>query len=370
MIKNEFCPDWASAPGDTIVDILHERQISENEFAHQIGYTPDKLEDLLQGRATITIAIARQLENLLGASVEFWISRDYQYRQDVARLNSAYKDWLSELPIGDMIKFGWLSPAPHPFEEATACLRFFDVPSVDVWRIEYGSLQQMAAYRTSPSMDSRPGAVAAWLRQGEIEAKKIRCRTWDAKRFQESLPYIRALTREKDPARFIPELKQLCAESGVAVAIVRSPVGCRASGATRFITPNKALIVLSFRYLADDHAWFTFFHEAGHLLLHGGKSVFIDSGDIEDDNIPSSIEEQEANDFAADILIPPQHQPGILKSRVNARDVMRFARKVGVSPGIVVGQMQHLGRIRRNQLNGLKRRYKWDDRNSLILETA
>lgn len=87
----EFCPDWASAPGDTILDILKERDLSVSEFGRRMGHTPEATRNLLHGRAMITIGTARRLEQVLGASVEFWMSRDFQYRQDVERLNAA--DW-------------------------------------------------------------------------------------------------------------------------------------------------------------------------------------------------------------------------------------------------------------------------------------
>ncbi|MCH7605643.1 MAG: hypothetical protein IH962_00680 [Chloroflexi bacterium] len=217
-----FQPDWASAPGDTIADILEELNISVTEFAGRIGHTPEGAIDLLEGRAAITIEVARRLQRILGASVEFWMSRDFQYREDVARLHAADDEWVKELPVGDMIKFGWLTPVPHPSNEAAACLHFFDVPSVRAWREAYSDVQEIAAFRTSPSFDSRPSAVAAWLRQGEIEGGAIECRPWDARRFQETLSTIRSLTGRKDPSRFVPQLQKYCAESGVAVVVVRA----------------------------------------------------------------------------------------------------------------------------------------------------
>jgi HTH-type transcriptional regulator/antitoxin HigA len=351
----KFCPDWASAPGETILDILHERNISEKEFARRLGHTYEEAKHLLQGRSTITIAIARRLERFLGASVEFWMSRDFQYRQDIARLHVADKQWLAELPVGDMIKFGWLNPVPHPMAEVATCLSFFDVPSIRAWREKYADLQKVAAFRTSPSLDSRPAAVAAWLRQGEIEAEAIDSSPWNAKHFQESLTYIRSLTREKNPSRFIPELQKHCASSGVAIAIVRAPSGCRASGATRFLSQTKALLQLSFRYLTDDHFWFTFFHEAGHLLLHGKNDLFLEGLE------GASAREEEANEFAAHTLVPPESRSALLNLTADKRVVIRFAMRLGISPGIVVGQLQHLGKIRHNQLNSLKRRFEWED---------
>ena len=215
--------------------------------------------------------------------------------------------------------------------------------------------QSGPAFRTSPSFDSRPAAVAAWLRQGEIESEGIDCSPWNPRRFEETLPSIRPLTREKVPSRFIPELRKLCAASGVAVAFVRAPNGCRASGATRFLSKDKALLLLSFRYLSDDQFWFSFFHEAGHLLLHGENGFFLEGVES-----PETAEEREANEFAGRTLVPPEFQQTLLDLPVDGRKVIRFARRIGVSPGIVVGQLQHHGRFKHRQLNNLKRRFRWE----------
>ena len=213
----------------------------------------------------------------------------------------------------------------------------------------------MAAFRTSASFNTKPGAVAAWLRRGQVEAASIKCKEWNTARFEQALARIRVLTRKHDPNVFIPKLKQLCADAGVAVVVAPAPIGCRASGATFFVSNEKALILLSFRYLSDDHFWFTFFHEAGHLLLHEKDAIFLEGPAL----IAKEDEEEEANDFAANFLIPREHHADMLRIRTKMRDVIKFAHKVGISPGIVVGQMQHFGVVERSKLNYLKRRYRW-----------
>jgi len=78
----EFKPDWVSAPGDTITDILEERGLTVVEFAERLGMTLVDAEALLEGQTPITTAIAIQLEQVLGGSVEFWMEREAQYRED------------------------------------------------------------------------------------------------------------------------------------------------------------------------------------------------------------------------------------------------------------------------------------------------
>lgn len=360
MVKrNVFQPDWISAPGETIVDILEERGLKRTEFGRLMGQPPERVEELMDARATITTDIAHRLEAVLGGSAAFWITRESQYRKDAARIQqdattAVDYNWLGELPAKDMIKFGWLKPARGPAAQVRACLEFFGVADVNAWRLRYRSVLEKAAFRTSQAFESRPAAVAAWLRQGEIQAASIDCGPWNPARFQGLLPALRPLTRKKNPSDFLPELAKRCAECGVAVVIVRAPTGCRASGATRFLSPTKALLLLSFRYLSDDHFWFTFFHEAGHLLLHGQDTLFLEGTDT-----ISAKDEQEANDLAGGVLIPSALDARLLGLPLNGREVIKFARLAGVSPGVVVGQLQYRKRIKPNQLNGLKRRFSW-----------
>src|SRR5579862_1828223 len=83
---NTFDPGWASHPGETISDILAERRLSPTDFAERLGQTPAYAKELLRGRAEITAAVAKQLAEVLGGSQSFWINREAQYRNDVARL--------------------------------------------------------------------------------------------------------------------------------------------------------------------------------------------------------------------------------------------------------------------------------------------
>ena len=352
--SSAFVPGWASAPGETILDVLKDRTWTVDELAQRLGLNRNDMDGLIQGRLPITIGLARQLERTLGASLAFWMARDRDYRQDTARLHGLDEAWLSELPVRDMVKFGWLTAPPLPAEEMDACLRFFDVPTVARWRETYSGVFAQVAFRTSPSIDSQAGAVAAWLRQGEILAGQIDCDNWDSVRLRRSLDRIRALSRLKKPNHFVPKLQQACAECGVAVTIVRAPRGCRASGATRFLAHDKALLMLSFRHLTDDHFWFTFFHEVAHLILHGERALF-----LEWLSTMSTREEDEANEFAARRLIPPDFEPQLRVLGTDPLRVIKFASEVGVSPGIVVGQLQHLRLLRPNQMNRLKRRFTW-----------
>jgi plasmid maintenance system antidote protein VapI len=356
--RGGFRPDWTSAPGDTIADILEERSLSASDLAQRIACSPDEANALLQGRLALTRDIASRLETAFGVPTSFWMAREDMYRHQLERLQakaagSGASDWLKQLPVKEMIQFGWLRPEKGE-DLITSCLRFFGTPDLDSWRATYRDILKGVAFRKSPSFPSQPGAVAAWIRQGELATTSIHCKPWNPHGFEAVLPAIRALTRKKDPNVFLPELITRCADYGVAVGVVRAPSKSRASGATRFLSPQRALLLLSFRYLTDDQFWFTFFHEAAHLLLHGDRGFFLEGPEL-----LTTKEEHQASEFAASALVPPAFQQHFQALRDSHMDVIRFARSVGVSPGIIVGQLQYQGRLPMHHLNKLKRRYAW-----------
>ncbi|GGC16238.1 ImmA/IrrE family metallo-endopeptidase [Dyadobacter sediminis] len=353
-----FQPKWASAPGTTIKEVLADKNISENAFAERIGQPRTFVSRLLRGHEPITGKLAQQLSGCLGASSDFWIHREDQYREDLARIEAGA--WLAQLPIKDMIKFGWIDKSK---DLLNGCLEYFGVDSVGKWNETYDRLNVQGSFRTSYKISSKFGSVSTWIRQGELEAGKIDCLPWNSDKFVESLPAIRELTRIKDPRIFIPKLRTLCAASGVALAIVKTPSGCTASGMTKFLTKEKALLMLSFRFLSDDQFWFTFFHEAGHLILHGQNEVYLEDKELNNANVEQR--EIEANSFSSEMLIPHRYHTQLRKLK-GKWNISRFASNLGVSTGIVVGQMQYYRFVEMNQLNGYKRRFNWDQVDSVI----
>ncbi|MGW0454509.1 ImmA/IrrE family metallo-endopeptidase [Gordonia sputi] len=349
MTISGLAPRWASPPGETIAAAAAERDLSRTDLASGLGLSVAQLESLLVGKMPITPTVAQQLSATLGASREFWITREAQYRDDVERVDA--DQWAQQFPVAQMADFGWIKKPVDWHDQITVCLNFFDVDGPHSWTRRYENTLQTAHYRKSASFTSSSGATTAWFRACEAHVDGRTLASYDAERFAAALPELRDLTTLADPRQFLPQLSALCADAGVAVAVVRAPAHCPVSGVARWYGHNP-LIQLSARHLSDDHFWFSLFHEAGHVLLHDLNKVYIDSfDDAADDGL-----EEEANLFAQRHLVPE----GIsIQGRVGVRGIIRAARANGVSRGIIVGQLQHRQRVTHAQFNDLKNRYQW-----------
>lgn len=353
-------PDWVSPPGDTILSILEERELTLEQFARRIGRSAAVAQKILDGVHAIDVELARQLASALGASEKFWIAREHDYRASIeppeATRVTSLTELLGKLPVSDMQKFGWIQRAGSRDERIAECLNFFGVSSLAQWQGRYENAFQHAAFRRSTAYASCELATTTWLRQGEIETQHDKVADWSPSVLKQQIAHFRRLTWYKSPALFVPKLKELLAAAGVKFAIVRAPKGCPASGAVRILSDETPHIQLSFRYLADDQFWFSLFHEVAHLLLHYDKMPIVENTNLTEDEC-----EREANEYASQVIVPIPYKEEFLSLGGSRFPIIKFAKKVGIAPGLIAGQLQHEGIIGFNQMQHLKRRYRWTD---------
>jgi len=353
--RYESRPDYAVHPGEVLGERLAAYGMSQTELARRIGMSTKTMSLMVNGKAPVTPETAIQLESVLGVSARLWTGLDANYRLLEARRSASqhletHQDWTRRFPYAELARRGAVPPTRDATERAHALLEFFGVGSVDSWQAQYGSLR--VAFRKSEAFKPSLEATACWLRLAELEAMPMECAPFVERAFVASLKQAREMTR-KLPERFEQVLRNRCAAAGVALVFVAELKGTHLSGAARWLNPEKAMLALSLRHKTDDHFWFSFFHEAGHLLRDSKKLVFLDGSD----GTPACDDDEQANRFACDMLISPDaYRRFVAEGRFSERAVTGFAGEVGIAPGIVVGRLQHDGHVLFNSaLNHLKR---------------
>ena len=108
-VARSFSPDWVSAPGDTIADLLEERDWTQAQLADRMGYTTKHISQLINGKAAITEDTSLKLERVLGGTAAFWLNREAQYRAHLATIEEQellqkYIPWLDEIPVKELMK--------------------------------------------------------------------------------------------------------------------------------------------------------------------------------------------------------------------------------------------------------------------------
>lgn len=242
-----------------------------------------------------------------------------------------------------MAKLNWVPPTRDINEKTKNLLSFFGVASHKGWENLYMESELKVAAYTSLKQSYEPHAISVWLRQGELQAKKVEVPLFDIKKLRNNIPAMRHLMIEH-PADFFAKLQNLCFEAGVILLYTPKLPKVPLSGSTRWINDNP-LIQLTARYKQNDRFWFTFFHELGHIVLHGKKYISLENIDFV---AADPKNEAQANDFAVKYTFSKEQEEKLLREHptvISADDIMNYAHEFNTHPAMIVGRLQHLGLI-------------------------
>ena len=328
-------PDYVVLPGDTIREQMEHYGWSQQELATRLDTTAQTLNRIFKGEQPITLETATKLERVLGAPARFWNNLELNYRERLTKFEDQKRlqtdlAWLKTIPVKELCTRGAIPENRDPVEQLNNVLAFYGVCNVKAWCDLWE--QPAVAARRSQCFESQPGATSAWLRLGQLQAQELNCKPFDKAGFVSVLEEARNLTNRPDD---FTTLVDKCAACGVALVMVPEMPKAPWSGATMWLTADKVMILLNLRGKAEDKFWFSFFHEAGHVLHDSKKDLLINDGSADDPR------ENRANEFAAERLIPASYNARIRQANT-AADIKKLATEIGISPGIVAGRYQFL----------------------------
>lgn len=341
-------------PGMVLREELEARGMTQKQLAQRANRPIQVINEIIQGKKAITPETALELERVLGISAQLWSNLESMCQLTLARNKELVElekqvSRLQEFPVREMEKRGLIPDHKEKVEKVRALLRFLGIASFeDSW------MEKAVGFRITGGPTLSLGALAVWLRQGILEGSKINTQPYDEGAFRKALSTIRSLTVDA-PNVSLPKVSELCANAGVAFVVVQEFPKIGANGVAQWMKPDKALIQLSLRWKWADVFWFSFFHEACHILNHKVREVHIDWINRADPTV-----EAEADKFAAEILIPtPTWSAFVSSGDRSAPAVRNFARELGINPGIVAGRLQKEGLVPYNRLTELKSRFTW-----------
>lgn len=353
MSKENFKFDeYVICPGDTILELLDSACMTQIDLSNKTGINKKTINEIIKGKAPITVSTAIKLEYVFNLSASFWNNLESNYRTSLERkkdLESIVREekFLDFIPYNEMAKRNWdsIEVTRNPREKVINLRKFFGVASLSFDT----ELKKKLAFRKYDGDNFSMEALYCWLRYGEIKAKDITCSEFDVDKLKSTVNDIRSLANRPFLECF-DEIKNRLVSCGIALVYEPHLPHTYINGVSYKVTCDKAIIMISDRGKRDDILWFTLFHEIAHLLKHSKKDIFIDQEGRDENDI-----EREADDYSKNILI----KNGIYNEFTRHCDVYTeeriksFASKNNISTGIVVGRLQKDGFIRWSDFNNL-----------------
>lgn len=341
---------------------LTEIGMTKKEFAVRLQRPFNKVLMMLNGKKEITPQTALGIQKILKLDAQVILNLQTFHSLQVERNKSTIRNLDIDIALLEHYDYGFMArnkwiPETRNKEEKVENLRvFFNVTTLQ-------AVNNLALYNpqfrqvSSGEKKISKEAIAIWLRRGEILAADIKTAPYNEKKLREILPEIRKMTTT-DPTEFFPRLVSILADCGIALVVEKYVRSSYVSGATFWLSGEKAVVMLSLRGKYADSFWFSLFHELAHVILHKKGNVLLN---YTDQKMRDEFD-AEADEFASNLLIPKKlYNAFVKKNSFYSGDIKMFAENLEIDPGIIVGRLTHNGYLNHGQFNNLRTQYEFSD---------
>jgi HTH-type transcriptional regulator/antitoxin HigA len=253
-----------------------------------------------------------------------------------ARLQSVY-------PVREMIKRAWFEDTDADLLEVQMS-RFFKVK--DTSELPH---VRMAHAAKKTHYDDVPPSQLAWLFRVRQIAEAMPSAPYSERKLRDAVARMKTFLIDPEEVRHVPRLLM---EAGVRLIIVEGLSGGKIDGVCFWLNEQSPVIGITTLHDRIDNFWFVLRHECEHVLQRDGMEVEVIDIDLGKsmmghDKPPENEQgkqENVANAAAAEFCVPQKDIQSFIARKAPffaERDVLGFAKRVQVHPGIVVGQIQY-----------------------------
>ncbi|MGD0631790.1 MAG: helix-turn-helix domain-containing protein [Terracidiphilus sp.] len=324
-------------PGEFIRDELEERGWTQTDLAEILGRPLRLVNELIAGKKQITPDTAQGLAEAFGTDAILWMNLDSQYRlariqrtdDSVRRRSSLY----AKFPVRELVKRRWIEQSGQIDVLEERVKQFYEIECLD----EEPSFAHAAM---ATQYVKRTNLQWGWLYRAKRLAEVLTPPPYSSKKLQAALTKLKEMLISPEAIRLVARVLN---DAGVRFVIVEFLPGSKIDGATFWIN-DSPVIAMSIRYDRIDNFWFVLRHECEHVLRGDGRENGVLDVDLME-NLGGDGPEEEiaANDAAQKFLVPPAEIENFIarvRPLYSEERVLLFSKRIGVHPGIVVGQLQ------------------------------
>ena len=334
--------DMIIHPGETLREVMEDRNMSQQELAYRTGVTPKHISTVLNGEKNITSSFAKKLEYAFNIDAEFWMNLQADYDNELLEFDELHNISSEDVSIfkslKNVLQFIYknrIIPKFETLEEQILELRkYLNVSELKL----ISTLVSSGAFRAQTSLNYDPYVLFAWQRICESLSEKIETeqlsQTEQIAKLIEICPKIKELSLLPQ-GKFIAKLQEYFSSCGIAFVMAPSFKGAPVQGYIKTAQDGKTTICMTFRQKRADIFWFTLFHEIAHFINGDSKQKFIDFESTENSR------ELKADLFAQNSLIEKDaYQDFVSKHNFTLNSIKEFSKKQNILSAILIGRMQ------------------------------
>ena len=333
-------------PGEFVLEEIEERGWTQVDLAEILGRPLAAINEIVMGKRGVTPETAHGLAAAFGTTAEYWMNLETQYQLwDSKNLNRARHADVSRrarlyefAPIKHMIKRGWIDQSSNVEVLERAVLDFFECETLEEEIPSFPFAAMM-----SVSYEQIGSSHKAWMHRAAQIARVVQAEPFTSASMTNVKSQLRKFLQEPQEIRLIPKIM---AAHGIRLVFVEHLPQTKIDGAAFWLDDVSPVIVQALRYDRIDNFWFVLMHELDHIAnKHTISAEEVTRASLSEGGQTKPAKEIHANEFAAEFLVPRESIDGFISRKrplFQNRDIANFATTIGVHPGLVVGQLNHL----------------------------
>lgn len=356
-LKRGISLDLLIHPGETISDILEDRNITQKELAKRAGVSEPFLSDVIRGKKDISKGLAMGLEYALGVPKSFWLNLQANYDAELLSVMEEQSITDQERTVFQSIQeiVNYLKttnsiPYNSTDNQAIISLRKY----LRISNLCF--LKTMVPFRLFQSAEENkfnPDLLGAWLCLCETQQQPAAA-SFDEYRIKDLILSLKNIMqrKESDPSS---SLMNALSEYGIQFNTIQPFQDIPIQGILRKNENTYQLVLTKHETLADDF-WSLIFRQIGHMVNKDIKKngIFITIEDL------GNINFNKTNEFSANSLLDAKSYKQFLeKHTFTISSIEQYAKSQNVPSYIVIGRLQQEGIIPFNKFEKYKLKYKW-----------
>ncbi|MHB0917108.1 MAG: HigA family addiction module antitoxin [Thiobacillus sp.] len=332
-------------PGEFIKEEIDARGWTQNDLAEIIGKSQRLVSEVVLGKRAVTPDTAQALADAFGTSAQFWMNMESAYQLSKLKTDAAPVARRARLyslfPVKEMLRRGWVEATESLDVLEARFSAFCDLDSLDT----PPKFHSYAARRTTYNEVEQSPMLTAWLYRAKQLAQGMMVGKFSAKSVVGVVTQFKTLMANPEDIRQVP---RVLAEAGIRLVLIEPFPGMKVDGVCFWLDAESPVIAMTLRFDRIDNFWFVLMHELRHVANKDGQSgsAIVDENLGAEGNAAGDKPEFEvkADNEAAEAIIPAAaFNDFVLRVAplYSEQRIVGFAARIGVHPGIVVGQLHN-----------------------------
>jgi len=354
MAINNIQQKYAPHPGKLLKRELEARGLTQTEFAARIGMTGKNLSEVLNEKARLQPSMAYAMQKAFGMSANTWLNLQQNYdlvmeenrsigelQQDIQLVGAIdytalHKRFSSVLPL-----------TKDTYEKVAHMRRFLNVSSLTNLFADSRSAAVLAgSYRLSGLREKTVNKLnylnlLTWMHAGMVVAEETTVEGFKKSYLKKVFPVLITASRDPNPVYACMEMIKILHSVSVRTVFVPYLTKTYVNGVTQWDKEGNPIITLSnFRGPYWDVLLFSWFHEIGHIYLHGKEYFSLSL--TENSQILSLNEEKEAeaDNFASECLLSEKkYCEFVAQGDFSLGHILTFSKEAGIHPCVLIGRL-------------------------------